>query len=123
MSPGRTIAYLAAAVLLFFGVLFIWGAFSPQAAGQGAGWIVVGLLMVAMAFLLIWLASRRKAAEATTQIVQKIDLSGSINLQKLTCRNCGGALTADNVKMVAGAPVVSCPYCSTSYQLAEEPKW
>ncbi len=123
MSAGRILAYLAAAVLLFFGVLFIWGAFSPQAAGQGGGWIAVGLLMVAMAFLLIWLATRRKAAEGTTQIIQKIDLSGDINLEKLSCRNCGGALTADNVKMVAGAPVVSCPYCGTSYQLAEEPKW
>ncbi len=123
MSAGRIIAYLAAAVLLFFGVLFIWGAFSPQAAGQGGGWIFVGLLMVAMGFLLIWLASRRKAAAGTTQIIQKIDLSGDINLEKLTCRNCGGALTSDNIKMVAGAPVVSCPYCGTSYQLAEQPKW
>lgn len=123
MSAGRIIAYLAAAVLLFFGVLFIWGAFSPQAAGQGGGWIVVGLIMAVMAFLLIWLASRRKAAEGKVEIVQKIDLSGDINLEKLTCRNCGGALTPDNVKMVAGAPVVSCPYCGTSYQLAEEPKW
>jgi len=25
--------------------------------------------------------------------------------------------------MVAGAPVVTCPYCNTSYQLKEEPKW
>ncbi len=123
MSAGRIIAYLAAAVLLFFGVLFIWGAFSPQAAGQGGGWIVVGLVMAAMAFLLIWFASRRKAAEGQVEIIQKIDLSGDVNLEKLSCRNCGGALTADNVKMVAGAPVVSCPYCGTSYQLAEEPKW
>ncbi|MEW6568493.1 MAG: hypothetical protein AB1449_10085 [Chloroflexota bacterium] len=123
MSAGRIIAYLAAAVLLFFGVLFIWGAFSPQAAGQGGGWIALGLAQVAMAFILIGLASRRRAAPGETQIIQKIELSGDINLEKLTCRNCGGALTAENVKMVAGAPVVTCPYCNTSYQLAEEPKW
>jgi uncharacterized Zn-finger protein len=29
----------------------------------------------------------------------------------------------DNIKMVAGAPVVTCPYCNTTYQLTEEPKW
>jgi len=25
--------------------------------------------------------------------------------------------------MVAGAPMVTCPYCHTSYQLTEDPKW
>jgi hypothetical protein len=120
MSAGKIIAYLAAAVLLFFGVLFIWGAFSPQ--GQ-TGWILVGVIMVAMAFGLILVASRRKAEAGQVEIVQKIDLSGDINLEQMSCRNCGGALTADNIKMVAGAPVVNCPYCNTSYQLAEEPKW
>ena len=40
------------------------------------------------------------------------------------CRHInGGALTADNIKMVAGAPMVVCPYCGTTYQLTEEPKW
>jgi uncharacterized Zn-finger protein len=29
----------------------------------------------------------------------------------------------DNIQMVAGAPVVNCPYCHTTYQLTEEPKW
>lgn len=123
MSAGRIIAYLAAAVLLFFGVLFIWGAFSPQATGAAGGWILLGLLQVGIAFVLIWLASRRRAAAGQAEIVQKIELSGDINLESLSCRNCGGALTAENIKMVAGAPVVSCPYCNTSYQLAEEPKW
>jgi uncharacterized Zn-finger protein len=32
-------------------------------------------------------------------------------------------LTSENIKMVAGAPVVTCPYCGSTYQLAEEPKW
>jgi type VI protein secretion system component VasK len=121
MSAGKIIAYVAAALLLVFGALFILGAFSPE--GQ-AGWIVIGLILVGMAFVLIWLASRRGRAGAEgAEIVQRIELSGDINLEKLTCRNCGGALSADNIKMVAGAPVVTCPYCSTSYQLAEEPKW
>jgi uncharacterized Zn-finger protein len=25
--------------------------------------------------------------------------------------------------MMAGAPVVTCPYCQATYQLTEEPKW
>lgn len=119
MNAGRIIAYIAAAILIFFGVLFIWGAFSPNGS---PGWIVVGVISVGAGMLLIWLGSRRGRKD-TTEIVQKIELSGDINLETLTCKNCGGTLSSDHVKMVAGAPVVNCPYCNTSYQLAEEPKW
>ena len=28
-----------------------------------------------------------------------------------------------DIKLVAGAPVVTCPFCGTTYQLTEEPKW
>ncbi len=119
MSAGRIIAYIAAAILVFFGVLFIWGAFSPDGS---PGWIIVGVISVGAGLVLIWLGSRIGRKD-TTEIIQKIELSGDINLETLTCNNCGGALSSDNVKMVAGAPVVNCPYCNTSYQLAEEPKW
>jgi len=125
MSAGKIIAFLAAAILLLLGVLFIVGATAAetQATGQTSLWMLVGVILIGIGFLLIWFAARRRAEPGQTEIVQKIDLSGKVNLEKLTCRNCGGALTADNIKMVAGAPVVSCPYCNTSYQLSEEPKW
>lgn len=119
MSAGRVIGYIAAAILIFFGVLFIWGAFSPQGS---TGWILVGVISVAAGLGLIWLV-RKRTKQEPTQIIQKIELSGEIGLDKLTCRNCGGTLGSDDIKMVAGAPVVSCPYCGSSYQLSEEPKW
>lgn len=118
MSTGRIIAYIAAAILIFFGVLFVWGAFSPDGS---PGWIIVGVISMGIGLALIWLA--RRSAKQETEIIQKIELSGDINLETLACQNCGGALTADNIKMVAGAPVVNCPYCNSSYQLSEEPKW
>jgi hypothetical protein len=119
MSAIRIIAYIAAAILLFFGVLFVWSAFSPT--GSPAN-ILTGLITLGAGFGLIWFAGRRAKREAS-ELVQKIELSGDVELETLSCRNCGGALSPDNVKMVAGAPVVSCPYCNTSYQLSEEPKW
>lgn len=121
MSAIKIIAYIAAAILIFFGVLFIWGAFSPDGS---PGWIPIGLISVAIGFGLIWFASRKKPAEADEQnVTLNIDLSGDVNLETFKCQSCGGSLTPDNVKMVAGAPVVTCPYCNTSYQLTEEPKW
>ena len=118
----KIIAYIAAAILIFFGVLFIWGAFSPQGS---AAWIIIGLVSVAIGFGLIWFASRRKPETQTgsQNVTLKIDLPGNVNLETLKCKSCGGALTMDNIEMVAGAPVVHCPYCGTTYQLTEEPKW
>ncbi|HKY83767.1 MAG TPA: hypothetical protein VJ160_02975 [Anaerolineales bacterium] len=121
MNAARIIAYIAAAILIFFGVLFVWGAFSPQGS---SGWILVGLVSIGLGLALIWLGGRRRAGgEGPQEIIQRVELSGDVSLEKMICRNCGGALSTDNVKVVAGAAVVHCPYCGTSYQLEEEPKW
>jgi len=122
MTAGKIIAYIAAAILIVFGVLFILGAFDPDGT---VGWILSGLISVGIGFVLIWFASRRKpAAEQTdSSVTLNIDLPGNVDLDAYKCQSCGGALTTDNISMVAGAPVVSCPYCSTTYQLTEDPKW
>ncbi len=120
MKAGRIIAYIAAAILIFFGVLFIWGAFSSQ--GQGS-WILVGLISVAIGLGLIFLASRQRAAPADQNVTLKIDLPGDVSMDTIKCKSCGAALTSNDIKMVAGAPVVTCPYCNTTYQLTEDPKW
>lgn len=120
MTAIKIIAYIAAAILIFFGVLFIWGAFSPQGSPV---WILIGLISVGIGFGLIWFGSRQKPAEQVTNVTMQVDLPADVNLDSLKCRNCGGQLSMDNIKMVAGAPVVTCPYCGTVYQLTEEPKW
>lgn len=122
MSAVKIIAYIAAAILIFFGVLFIWGAFSPEGADS---WIIVGLISVAIGFGIIWFAAKRIATGPASgqNVTLKIDLPANVNLDTLKCKSCGGNLTMDNITMVAGAPVVNCPYCKTTYQLTEEPKW
>lgn len=117
----KIILYIVAAILIFFGVLFIWGAFDPSAPD---GWILVGVISVGIGLALIWLAGRQKgAAVQQTNVTLQIDLPANINVDQLKCQSCGGALTMQNITMVAGAPVVTCPYCNTTYQLTEEPKW
>lgn len=133
-SSGKTIAYVIAAVLILAALpicaisfLFVWGAFSPN--GQ-AGWIPIGVLGLLAGIVLIgggigvivW-AGQRAAQAGAQNITLKVDLPGNIKLDSLKCKSCGGALSTDNIKMVAGAPVVDCPYCHTTYQLTEEPKW
>lgn len=122
MGAGKIIAYIAAAILIFFGVIFIWGAFSPD--GQVV-WIFIGLVSVAIGFGIIWFAARRTTTQAggSNNVTLKIDLPANVNMDTLKCTSCGGVLSTDDIKMVAGAPVVNCPYCKTTYQLTEEPKW
>lgn len=118
----KIILYIIAVILIFFGVLFIWGAFDPTAPD---GWILVGIISVGVGLILIWLAQRQKAASSSQSpnVTLNIDLPANISVDQMKCKSCGGALTMDNIKMVAGAPVVTCPYCHTTYQLTEEPKW
>lgn len=120
MKAGKIITYIIAAILIFFGILFIWGAFSPEGS---PGWIVIGLISVIIGLVLIWFAGRKTKAEGDQEVTMKLDLSGDVNLDTLQCKNCGGTLDSSNITMVAGAPVVECPYCGTDYQLTEEPKW
>ena len=121
MNAGRLILTIAAAILIFFGILFVWGAFSEQG---NPNWILIGLIGIGVGFGLIWFAGRLKPEPQTEQnVTLNIDLPANVDLDSFKCQSCGGALTTDNVEMVAGAPVVSCPYCGTTYQLTEDPKW
>jgi hypothetical protein len=123
MSAGKLIAYIAAGIIIFFSILFIWGSFGEQ--GGGFNWILVGIIGVVIGFGIIWFAARSKtqAGQAGQNVTLKIDLPANVNIDTLKCKSCGGSLTMDNIKMVAGAPVVTCPYCKSTYQLTEEPKW
>jgi len=119
-GAGKTIAYIAAAIFVFFGVLFIWGAFSAD--GQ-PGWIIVGIISTGVGLGLIYLASRKPKVIPAAQVTVNLDLPGSVKLDQVKCKSCGGVLSSKDITIVAGAPMVSCPFCNTTYQLTEEPKW
>lgn len=122
MSTGKLLGYIGAGLFIVFGALFLLGAGDPQRGG-GFGWILTGAILVGIGFGLVWFASRKPKTEQAANVTYKVDLSGDVKLESMKCQSCGGTLTSENVKMVAGAPVVNCPFCGTSYQLTEEPKW
>ncbi|MDX9864840.1 MAG: hypothetical protein RBT34_08550 [Anaerolineaceae bacterium] len=123
MKGIKTIAYIAAGILILFGVLFIIG--SGDAGGGGWGWVWTGIILVVIGFAIILFASRRAAKETGKEenVTLNIDLPGNVNMDTIKCKSCGGVLHSDDIKLVAGAPVVTCPYCHTTYQITEEPKW
>jgi len=120
MKTGKLIGYIIAGILLIFAVLFILAAFSAQ--GGGAGSIIVGVILAAIAFGIIWFVGRQPKTE-TTNVTVNVELPGNVSMDTLKCKSCGGTLSPKDVNLVAGAPVVTCPYCNTTYQLTEEPKW
>ncbi|MGC8873958.1 MAG: hypothetical protein ACP5SI_05855 [Chloroflexia bacterium] len=119
MSAGRIIGYIVSAILIFFGVLFIWGAFSPEGT---PGWIWLGIVTVGIGLGIIALLQLFRP-RPPQEIVQKIELSGDIHMAKIRCKNCGAELDKESISVREGAIFISCPYCGSSYQMVEEPKW
>ncbi|MBN1487319.1 MAG: hypothetical protein JW981_06715 [Anaerolineae bacterium] len=110
------VTYIISAIVGFFGIMFVVGA-------QGSIIrVIVGIVLLAAAGVLIYLTRVRPKHEEHT-IIQKIDLSGDVNLEQLKCRSCNGALSNNDLEVKAGAIFVHCPYCGTSYQIEEAPKW
>jgi hypothetical protein len=131
MSTGRIISYFVASILILIGLglsviiglSYIVQAGSGGSVGIGLVFIIIGFLLIAGGAYLIYQAGRGKMGAVTENVTYKVDLPANVNMDTLKCRSCGGTLTMDNIQMVAGAPVVNCPYCHTTYQLTEEPKW
>ena len=122
----KIIAYIGAALFIVFGALFILATFSPTSSGGPWGTFLTGIVLVVIGLVIVFFASRSKkpaAGEGGANVTYKIDLPGNVKMDTLKCKSCGGVITSENIQMVNGAPMVSCPYCHTTYQLTEDPKW
>jgi len=127
-SIAAAILFVLAFLAVIIGFLFILGSGSPDGAGW---WLTAGILILLVGFvflaggIILVIINRRKTTQeaAASNVTYKIDLPGSVSMDTIKCKSCGGVLSKENIEMVAGAPVVVCPYCKTTYQLTEEPKW
>ncbi len=112
----KPVAYVMAVILGLLGLLFVvgWQGYWPR--------LVIGIVLLGATAAIVWLARMRPKPSNTT-IVQKIDLSGDVHLENLTCKACGATLGPKSVSVQAGAVFVRCEFCQAAYQLEEEPKW
>jgi DNA-directed RNA polymerase subunit RPC12/RpoP len=122
---GRIVGYVVAGILILFGVLYLW---SIPAAGSGqlVSRLIVGVISVGVGVVIIWVVRTRGPAtiqQITQQVELDLEAGGELNVEKLKCQNCGGELSKDHVSLVQGAVMINCPYCGSTYQLTEEPKW
>jgi predicted RNA-binding Zn-ribbon protein involved in translation (DUF1610 family) len=131
---NKTLVYIGAGILFLigiclfgYGVLNVIGSTSARGdsnwLGFGLGFGFVGVLFLAGGAGLAYAAHRGSKTEVVQHVTMKVDLPGETKIEQMKCQSCGGVLKAENIKIVAGAPTVECPYCGTTYQLTEEPKW
>lgn len=124
MKTASIISYVIAGVFIIFGFLFMLSAFDPSAPDSR---LFVGLAGLAIGFAFIYAGSRfaAKARQMTAQqnVTLNVDLPGNVKMDTIKCQACGAPLSADDIKIVNGAPMVTCHSCGTAYQITEEPKW
>jgi len=115
---------LAASGICLGGFLLLAASGGTQGVtGLGGTGLFLGAVALLAGIVLLVLAARKTKQETAQNVTLKVDLPGETKIEAMKCRSCGGELTADNIKLVNGAPMVTCPYCNTVYQLTEEPKW
>lgn len=131
---GKTFLYIAAGILfliglclLGYGALNVIGSTSSSAGSNwlafGLGFAFVGVIFLAGGAGLVYAAMRGTKTEVIQQVTMQVDLPGETKIEEVKCRSCGGTLSAKDITLANGAPMVNCPYCNTIYQLTEEPKW
>jgi hypothetical protein len=121
MSTGKIVGYIVAAILIFFGVLWLW---SAGAAPSPGGRIVVGIILVVLGLgIIVAIRLREPKPKQEVVIKQQVDIGGDVQVEQLKCKNCGAPLDKSAISVVQGAVMVNCPNCGTTYQIVEEPKW
>ena len=108
---------IAVAVLFFFAVVFALAA-SVQAT-------LIRLTISGMLFTIgiaivvgIYYTTRKPKT-----VIQKLEVSGQMKAASIKCPNCSASIDANRIKIVSGVPYVTCPYCGTTFEVTEEPKW
>ena len=113
---------IAVAVLLFFAVIFLLASSAPNVqSDQSASRLIVGVLLfvigIAVIFGIYYTTRKPKT------VIQQLEVSGQMKAASIKCPNCGASVDANLIKIVSGVPYATCPYCGTTFEVTEEPKW
>jgi predicted Zn finger-like uncharacterized protein len=113
---------IAVAVLFFFAVIFALASSYIGLTAQAAQsrLLTSGILfIVGLAVIVgVYYVTRKPKT-----VIQQLEISGVMKAAQIKCPNCGGSINADQIKITAGVPYVKCPYCGTTFEVTEEPKW
>jgi predicted Zn finger-like uncharacterized protein len=108
---------IAAAVLFFFAVIFALAASVAATTSRLATSSILFIIGLAIIVGIYYITRKPKT------VIQQLEISGQMKAAQIKCPNCGGSINTDQIKIVSGVPYVKCPYCGTTFEVTEEPKW
>ncbi len=108
---------IAAAVVFFLAVIF---ALAASVQATEARLLTSGILfIIGLAIIVgIYYVTRKPKT-----VITQLEMSGKMAAAQIKCPNCGGSISASEIKINQGVPYVKCPYCGTTFEVTEEPKW
>ena len=117
MKAITIIGAIAAAILFFFALVFALAA-SVQAATTRL--VTSGLLFVIGISVIIGIYYITRKPKT---VIQRLEVSGQMQAAAIKCPNCSASVDPNQIKIVSGVPYVKCPYCGTTFEVTEDPKW
>lgn len=108
---------IAVTVLFFFAIV---SALAASIQATATRLITSGLLfIIGLAVIMgIYYVTRKPKT-----VIQRLEVSGQMQAAAIKCPNCSASIDANQIKIVSGVPYVKCPYCGTTFEVTEEPKW
>jgi predicted RNA-binding Zn-ribbon protein involved in translation (DUF1610 family) len=108
---------IAVAVVFFFAVIFALAA-SVQATLTRL--VTSGILFVIGVSIIVGIYYTTRKPKT---VIQRLEVSGQMKATSIKCPNCGASIDPNQIKIVSGVPYATCPYCGTTFEVTEEPKW
>jgi len=112
-GPIRVLVYIASAILIILGMIFI------ISANLGIIYFFEGLIFLGISIALLVLARGKKPVE----IRQTVTVTGPVKVKEIRCPVCGAIIDPTKVQIITGKPYVTCSYCNSKSELTEEPTW
>ena len=108
---------IAVAVVFFFAVIF---AFAASVQATLTRLVTSGILFFIGLVIIVGIYYTTRKPKT---VIQRLEVSGQMKAVPIKCPNCSASIDTNRIKIVSGVPYVTCPYCGTTFEVAEEPKW
>ena len=115
MKIVTVLGAIAVAVVFFFAVIF-----ALAASYQPTRLITSGILFVIGIAIIVGIYYTTRKPKT---IIQRLEVTGQMKAASIKCPNCGASVEPNQIKIVSGVPYATCPYCGTTFEVTEEPKW
>jgi DNA-directed RNA polymerase subunit RPC12/RpoP len=117
MKLLEVLGAIAVAVLFFFGIIFAMAASVAATTTR----LAVSVMLFAVGFIIATITYYTTRKPKT--IIHQLELSGQMKAAAIKCPNCSASVDANQIKIVSGVPYATCPYCGSTFEVTEEPKW